>query len=91
MKIEIQQCVVDGESIMLIAKFKATFESLIEENKSSYRYEGIQRLAENAIANSIADEFLKKHKMDIVTSINKDDIVNGIQLKMIEQFALGKH
>lgn len=90
MRVEIEKCAMDSEQITVSAKFIATFESIATEEQGHYRYENLQKEAETIIATAIAEEFLKQHKMEIVKSLSKEDIVSGIQLKMIQDFGLGQ-
>jgi hypothetical protein len=40
------------------------------------------------VATAIAEEFLKAHKSELIAAVNQQDIVNGIMLKLVENFSL---
>ena len=91
MKIEIKNCTVDGSDISVLMKVDATFEGFKEEadHQSGYRYDKVMKRCTEILAEKLTEEYLAKHKMDIINTLSKEDIVNAIQLKMIETFHVG--
>ena len=91
MKIDFEKCTVTESEIRLTAMFTTTFNELRQEDvreKSGYRFDEIKLAARTQIAAKIAEEFLSKHKMDLVNGLSKEDIVSAIQLKIVEGFSL---
>lgn len=90
MDIEFAECLVDEDKISLVLKFAATFQELQKTTQSSTSFHGddIRNECLRAIADTVAQEYLEKHKMELVNSLSKEDIVNAIQLKIIEQFRI---
>lgn len=93
MKIEIDKCMVERDQIHVILKLDSTLEELKNEGSDSdsqYRYNRVKAECIQKIANVIAKEYLEKHKMDIINSLAQEEIVDGIKLKIIENFSINK-
>jgi len=90
MKLEITQAKLDGNEIEVVAKLHGSLHDIAQKaEKNEYgRYNAITRETLDKIATAVAEEYLAQNKMELINSIKKEDIVNAIQLKMIENFSI---
>ena len=88
MEIEFTECIVSEQDVILTARFIMTFQELAKEVQRSSHYDSIGDMVKRRIADKIAGEYAEKNKMSLVSAIKKEDIINGIQLKLIEGFTL---
>lgn len=88
MDVHIEDCTVTEGQINVVVKFAATLRELANQSNETYKYDGVLRQIKDTICQKVAEEFMAAHKMEIVNLISKDEVKDGIQLKLIEQFQL---
>ena len=89
MELKVTECTIKGEDVKVVASFVGRIVELEEYTGRSYDdNQNIGKLFLKIIAESLAEEYMAQHKMEILKAVSKDDIVNGVQLKMIEQFGV---
>ena len=88
MEMQFEDCIIDDEKISFVSTFVCHFKD-ITKIRGSNSYETGKAISNefiSLVAKKLAEEYMEKNKMELLNSISKEDIVNGIQLKMIENF-----
>jgi hypothetical protein len=88
MKIEFEDCCVEGDVIRVVAKFTAQLSEIEKVPENSYEKASIRAMIMDAIISKISDEYLKMHKLELINSVDLKQLVDGIQLKIVEGFSL---
>ena len=90
MKLEIEKCSLNTNEVKLVCKFAATIDEIMGmcEKDDSYTIGSLRERILTRMAIEVSGEYLKKNKSEIIKSLNKDEIVNGIGIKIIEGFSL---
>ena len=90
MEIKITEAKIEGNYVSAIATFHSTLVE-IESLGQIDRYSAKAKLAEmvaQKIADRIADEYITANKAAIMNGIDTNNIINGIQVKIVEGFSL---
>ena len=93
MDVEFTSCKVDSTTVTAVGRFVFKLSELkekLERGSGGYDYDSINNAIKSAVANAIGEEILAERKMEIVNSINVQEIIDGVKLKVIEGFSLNK-
>ena len=93
MDVEFTSCKVDSTTVTAVGRFVFKLSELkekLERGSGGYDYDSINNAIKNAVANAIGEELLAEKKMEIVNSINVQEIIDGVKLNVIEGFSLNK-
>lgn len=90
MKVEVEKCTINDGELSVLLRMAGRVEDLSKQlNRAGYERNSVENTVRDIVATKIAEHYLDEHRMELISSIKKEDILNGIQLKIIEGFSIG--
>ncbi len=87
MKIEFTQIKTDGHAVELVAQIIFPLEEFEKAGNNTYERKALFNQVRDKITEIIAAEYIEAKRNDILTEIDLDQIVKGVQFKTINEFA----